>query len=246
MKTHRVVGARPVREAERKGRKEAPAPGAPEFAQVLLALPHLTVARPAPQPTVVHPSNAAKPAPTAAVQKRPGAEERRAMSQVPSPTAAPLAPQLAPAPNAPRELEAPPMAFAAHLEEDPAMRVTVSANTAAMKLQTADGSDVSLYLRIRDGSAQLRIEGAVQQVEQRSDELRVALAHEGITLQRLDVQTVTAPKESSGASLSTDTTDRDHAPPDRPELPEPAVPARAPTTSASPTHRVERGLHVRA
>jgi hypothetical protein len=161
----------------------------------------------------------------------------------------PVATAHAPAPQAPaREAvpPAPPTSFAALLPEDPALRINLSPNAATMSIQTPDLGDLSLYLRVRQGAAELRVDGAAgPQIERHAEGLRAALAAEGIALHRLEVRTaVSAAGEASGSTSSTTQFEQDRPPPQQPDQrPEPSLRA-APSSSASSPARLEAGLHI--
>jgi hypothetical protein len=80
-----------------------------------------------------------------------------------------------------------------------------STGVAHVRVATDTLGDVALHLRIRDGAATVRLEAdATAPLEGRSPELARALAAEGITLARLDVDrrdvaTAAAPREPTGS-----------------------------------------------
>jgi hypothetical protein len=93
-----------------------------------------------------------------------------------------------------------------------------------------DGADVSLHLRIRDGVADVRVDGAAAQLLNRVAQLEAALATEGLQLGRFDL-----PQEDRGS----------RPPPDAEEAPaRPRAGKRAEAASVSGFRG--RGLHVKA
>lgn len=244
MKTARTIAAiaKATRELEKRTKKTA----GPEFAQVLVA-----ATAPMPLPVAAKPAapvaqartveqialHAKKPLPVPA----PKAKAERAPEQVELPSVA--APSL-PTSNARAVAEPPPASFVAALPEDPALRLTVNPNVAAIQVQTPDAGDLSLYLRVRQGAAELRVDGAAAPVlERRVDELKRVLAAEGISLRHVEV---TPPSEAQQtATFSSDSEHgQRHAPPEPVEAPE--APVAAAKTAPSTPARVEAGLHVRA
>jgi len=250
MKTLKVAPQKLARELEKKLKKPAA-----DFAQVLQAQPQAQVqVQPLPLPHFAVPKATATLV-VAAKEHAPPQKQRPAPAKhVEEPKLQiPLATQTPSAPTASTKevTEAPPAAFIAQLPEDPSLRMNVSPNAAAISIQTANAGDLSLYLRVRDGNAELRMTGAAAPLlERRSDELRLALATEGITLQRLEIQTtVTAASESSASGFQASSSDRQqqqqqhaHEPLDRDEPGFPATAAKATSTPA----RAEAGHHVRA
>ncbi len=244
MKTARSVAA--IAKATRELEKRTKKPGAAEFSQVLaaalpvIALPVKIAAVPsaakerAVEQIALH---AKKPLPMPGQATKPKAEraaEKPDFVPPAPPTSAPV-----------RDVaEPPPAAFVAQLPEDPTLRMTINPMAAAINVQTADGSDLSMYLRVRQGAAELRVEGAAAPaLERRVDELRMVLAAEGISLKHIEV---TPPAEAQQtASFSSDR--ERHAPPEPFERPDPdAAPASKPQTPSSTPARSEAGLHVRA
>lgn len=247
MKTARTVAA--IAKATRELEKRTKKPGAAEFSQVLAAVPLPVVAVPvkiAAAPSAAKERaveqialHAKKPLPMPGQATKPKADRA-----VEKPDFLPPAP--APASPGPMKdlAEPPPAAFVAQLPEDPTLRMTVNPMAAAINVQTADGSDLSMYLRVRQGAAELRVEGAAAPaLERRVDELRMVLAAEGISLKHIEV---TPPAEAQQtASFSSDR--EHHAPPEPFERPDPdALPASKPQPPSSTPARSEAGLHVRA
>jgi hypothetical protein len=85
-----------------------------------------------------------------------------------------------PAPPAAPLLAAPLYDLAA---EDPSLRAVALGKNARLTLETADGGALSLHLQVRDGIADLRVDGdAARALDLRPEGVRAALAGEGITL----------------------------------------------------------------
>lgn len=249
MKTLPVVAA--IAKAARGLEKKAKKP-AVEFAQVLAAQPapipvHLPVAaKPvvalAQDQAIARASVQAKRPPARPVPaERTGKTAPAAGAPAAPALPAPVGPTAAPRPAA----EAAPAAFVAQVPEDASLRIQVAPNSAAITLQTADFGDLSLYLRVRQGAAELRVEGAAApQLERHADELRMLLQREGITLNHLEV-TPPAEAQQSAAFSSGAEGDARHERFERPDPdlpPPPKAPAAAPTVSTRP----EAGHHVRA
>lgn len=246
MKTARSIAAiaKATRELEKRVKKSAPGP---EFAQVL-------VAATAPLPVVATPSKPVSPAAQARAVEQIALHAKKPLpvpatkpkaERMPEKIELPAAPAPVAATASRATAEPPPASFVAALPEDPALRLTVNPNVAAIQVQTPDAGDLSLYLRVRQGAAELRVEGgAAPQLERRVDELRMVLAAEGISLKHVEV---TPPAEAQQtASFSSDSEHgQRHAPPEPFEAPDPAA-ATAPKSTPSTPARVEAGLHVRA
>ncbi len=149
----------------------------------------------------------------------------------PSPTfelSAPAVP-VATAPSIPAALEA----FLPQLQDDPSLRIALMPNTARVSLDTPDGGRVSLQLKVKDGVTEVRASGpAAAALELRTNELRVALAHEGLALGHFDLTQ----------------SNSQHRQAERPEPPEPTSGARRTTPSPSSTGAVSHDgrLHVKA
>ena len=92
-------------------------------------------------------------------------------------------------PTEPTAIAAPPpvpFVAPAHLD-DPSLRVVVLPNIARMNVETQEGS-LSLQVRVHDGVTDVRASGAgAMLVDARQGELRLALAHEGLTLGQFDL-----------------------------------------------------------
>lgn len=132
---------------------------------------------------------------------------------------------------------APPPRLAEIGPEDSRMQGAVLRHAAHVSVEDASGHTIGIHLRVKDGVAEVRLEGAAPPLAQvREADLRVALASEGLLL--------------GGFELAS--SDRHTPPEQRPELVERAPssqPAR--TASASGTSAAERstgssGVHIEA
>jgi hypothetical protein len=121
-------------------------------------------------------------------EARASGHEGRALEAAAAPFGADAA-----APDAARETQAPsmhgPAAPAVDMPElDPLMaslgaRVSLSPGEAQISLEAAGSGDLSLYLRVRDGRTDVRVEGAAAHlVDTRIPELKAALSQEGLSL----------------------------------------------------------------
>jgi hypothetical protein len=92
-------------------------------------------------------------------------------------------------------VSAPPAVIPAALEpmltqvsEDPSLRISLMPMVARVSLETPDAGRVSLQLKVADGVTDVRASGpAAASLELRQNELRVALAHEGLALGNFDL-----------------------------------------------------------
>jgi hypothetical protein len=74
------------------------------------------------------------------------------------------------------------------VEADPSLRVVVLPNSASLRVETADGQDLSVHLRVRDGVANLSVSGQGSEAAvANAGELRAALAGQGLSLGRIDL-----------------------------------------------------------
>lgn len=74
------------------------------------------------------------------------------------------------------------------LLDDPAARVVILPHVARMSVDTGDGGQLNVQVKVRDGIAELTAAGpASQLLELRQGELRVALAKEGLALGHFDL-----------------------------------------------------------
>ncbi|HVR61068.1 MAG TPA: hypothetical protein VMU50_04170 [Polyangia bacterium] len=132
------------------------------------------------------------------------------------------------------ELAPPPAAapFLAQAADDPTLQGTIMTDGAHVSLDAGAAGEITLHLRVKDGVADVRVEGAaVPALEIRQQELRVALASEGLSLGGFE----------SGQSPARDDMPRfapgaepDHQPPPRP-TPEPVTTGRAVATPGRTT-----------
>jgi len=127
--------------------------------------------------------------------------------------------------------------------EDETLHAAAIGNSAHLRLQTASGQDLSLHIRVRDGIADIRVDGSagsggVPAIELRASEVRTALAGEGLSLGTFE--SPTSVPAVAGRDLAA--TGRD-GPASRPLLPDggarlshaaqsPAVPWSAPASAA--------------
>jgi hypothetical protein len=89
----------------------------------------------------------------------------------------------APGLSAPPPFPALPSAFLAAVSEDLSLRATVMPERAVLSIDTGTGGEMALHLRIKDGVADVRLSGAgAESLDVRPQELRTALAGEGLTL----------------------------------------------------------------
>jgi hypothetical protein len=128
-----------------------------------------------------------------------------------------------------------PQAFEAilpQLVDDPSLRLALTGAQARLSVDTGDAGQLSLQLRVHDGVTEIRAAGpAAPMMDARQNELRVALAHEGLSLGQFDLT----------QSQSQQRHDRQEA--TEPERPPP--PPRA--TSQGPQQSTTQGrVHVRA
>lgn len=128
--------------------------------------------------------------------------------------------------------------FVSQLTEDPSARLVLNANTARLSVDAGESGRLSVQLKVTDGVAELTASGpAAPMLDARQNELRVALAHEGLALGRFD--------------LGHQGHQHQERPADAREAPEPRRPApsgHGPTTTsatAEPSRRTG-GIHVKA
>jgi hypothetical protein len=130
---------------------------------------------------------------------------------------------------------------------DPSLHAAAIGNNAHLRLETADAGSLSLHLRVRDGVADLEVEGAgARSLDLRPQEIRRALAGEGLTLGRFESRTgeadVARPQDaavSAGSSSgqtssngSSGSSSHDGSPPPSPEH----QPSSAPSSFSSTTN----------
>jgi hypothetical protein len=74
-------------------------------------------------------------------------------------------------------------AFLAQAAEDPSLRGIVMSDSASVSLDAGAAGEITLHLRVKDGVADVRVDGsAAPTLDLRQQDLRVALASEGLTL----------------------------------------------------------------
>lgn len=162
--------------------------------------------------------------------KRRAAEREARVETVDAPAASP-----APKPPAPAHVEAPrptaeatpvappphlPIVVAPALAEDPSLRVAINPGHARVSIDTGEGGQLSVQVKVKDGVAQVQASGpAAPMVEARQLDLRVALAQEGLALGNFDLTQSDArgqrepepsdrdasPRRSTGRSTSSET-----------------------------------------
>jgi len=82
-----------------------------------------------------------------------------------------------------------PRALLDHATADPSLHAAAIGNNAHLRLETAHAGSLSMHLRVRDGVADLEIEGAgARSLDFRPQEIRRALAGEGLTLGRFETR----------------------------------------------------------
>ena len=152
----------------------------------------------------------------------------------PSPAAA-----AAPPPDRPSPPEA---ALLARAADDPSLRATVMSGRAVLSLDTGGGRELELHLRVKDGVADVRVDGAgAAALDIRPQELRVALAGEGIALGRFD--SGQQPPHQHHNQHAADAAPEEPAPRPAPSSP------RAPAAEPAPQHPSasrDRGVHITA
>ncbi len=144
---------------------------------------------------------------------------------------------------APKETAAPAPALAAalqahNLDVDPGMHLTLLQSAAHLSIQSGGGeAPLRLHLRVRDGVADVRLDaGSAVTFGARADELRSALAGQGLRLGSFEVPS-SAQADLSGGDLS----QRQRAPEAPPEAPlQPGARAPGPTLSPARAPRAGR------
>ena len=127
-----------------------------------------------------------------------------AATDVANPAAAPASssPQPALLSFALAELAPPPPPAAMPLwtqaADDQSLRATLTSDTAHVSLDTGAAGELSLHLRIKDGVTDVRVDGmAAQTMDIRQQDLRAALASEGLTLGTFESGQQSAPQHSN-------------------------------------------------
>lgn len=132
--------------------------------------------------------------------------------------------------------ETPPAAAAllAQAAEDPGLRAAVLPRAAHLNLAVDGAGDLSLHLRVRDGVADVRVDGPAAQLLNRVSQLEAALATEGLQLGQFNL------------GQQEDRSRRSPADPEEAPAPggrQPALRAAGETTA---TQEQTSGVHVRA
>lgn len=114
----------------------------------------------------------------------------------------PTAPLIQTSPNSPTRQQAVQVTDAAPLPQvppafesmlpqiigDPSLRIALMPHTARVSVDTAEAGRVSVQVKVTDGVAELRASGpAAAALDLRQNELRVALAHEGLAMGHFDL-----------------------------------------------------------
>ncbi|MEP6653336.1 MAG: hypothetical protein ABJA82_08255 [Myxococcales bacterium] len=85
--------------------------------------------------------------------------------------------------------------------DDPSLHATALGKNAHVRLETAKDGDLSLHLMVHDGVVDVRFDGAASRtLDIRSNEVRAALAGEGISLGTFESATRSSSGSQSGAS----------------------------------------------
>ena len=131
----------------------------------------------------------------------------------------------------------------ARAADDPSLRATVMSDKAVLSLDAGGGHELELHLRVKDGVADVRVDGAgAAALDIRPHELRVALAGEGITLGRFD-SGQQPPQHQHQHQQAADAASDEPAP--RPASSSPRAPAVEPAPQ-HPTASRDRGVHITA
>lgn len=97
--------------------------------------------------------------------------------------------------------------------EDPSLRGATLGKSAHLTLETPGAGELSLHLRVRDGVADVRVDGAAaRSLDIRPDDLRTALAGEGLSLGSFDAGPATTYAPSSPVAPTHDGHTLDSAP----------------------------------
>jgi hypothetical protein len=133
-----------------------------------------------------------EPPPAAAPAHAPEARALETASAPPPPLAHPAQgdaaappPVLHAPPAPPLPPEAAPMM--AHVADDPSLRLALAGGGVRLALEREGGEDLSLHLRLKEGSADVRVGGALAPlIEARVPEMQAALAGAGLSLASFD------------------------------------------------------------
>jgi len=133
-------------------------------------------------PRAVAPATETRPA-----HQQPAVTADKAPAPAPLPAhAQPASPGAPQAPSAPAAAPQPPIAARPLYDlatADPSLHATALGKNAHLHLETAGAGPLSLHLTVQDGVADLEVEGpAADRLKMRPEELRRALAGEGLTL----------------------------------------------------------------
>jgi hypothetical protein len=134
----------------------------------------------------------------------------------------------------------------AQVSEDLSVRATILSERAVLSIDTGTARELALHLRVKDGVTDVRLSGAgAETLDVRQQDLRAALASEGLTLGSFD-----SGQSSSSTSrhAEAEPSDRAPAPPSRPQAPTGPTTAAPATTrdSTSNAPAAKRGVHVTA
>jgi hypothetical protein len=175
---------------------------------------------------VTAPTASLKPAARheARVERDAPVDEKRRVKDdapiLPSPVTAQPTPRVEasnePAPiNAPAQVPAAFEPLLAQITDDPSLRISLMPNVARVSIDTGDAGRVSVQVKINDGIAEVRASGpGAPMLEQRQNELRVALAHEGLAMGNFDL----TQGGGKGQHERPEPTERDAWTPPRPTL----------------------------
>jgi hypothetical protein len=75
----------------------------------------------------------------------------------------------------------------AQAQEDPTLRAVVLPQTAHVRCEVDGAGELALHLRVRDGVADVRLDGQAAQLLNRVSDLEAALASEGLRLGSFDL-----------------------------------------------------------
>ncbi|HUJ24573.1 MAG TPA: hypothetical protein VLW85_01035 [Myxococcales bacterium] len=202
--------------------------------------PQRTTREAAAAPAAAVPASKEKPSAPAAqphAAAAPAAPATRGPEQ-PAPAFAVAAPKPLETPAIAAPHVPPPTALLQPAAADPSLRVAVLPQAAHMKLEVS-GAELAVHMRLRDGVANLTVAGeAAPVLHARADELRSALAVQGVSLGRIDPVLPTAEATAAGGQLPSFQREQG----ERRERPDPddqeaTAPARKP---------LARGVHVQA
>lgn len=130
-----------------------------------------------------------------------------------------------------------PAAALTALSNDALLRGNLMPHSARLLVSAGDAGDLSLQLRVRDGQADLRVEGrAAHLLLGQMPELQRVLAKEGVSLNHMDVGSHTDSSQQQASSHGGDSAS------DRPERPAPPSRSSTPSAVRTPTGL----LHVKA